>query len=135
MRRARLAERNLAPGVAELYRLLAGEIAREVAEYGGATLVVDGVRGVEETVAEVERIFAGALDEGPVAAERGPLLRYANRAIVEQYQAYFARPWSRGDARTTVVVFACECGRDGCGADVELAVADFPAAPLLAPGH
>lgn len=104
VQRARLEERKLLPGVLELYQLL-------VQEYGAQRLIVDGRSSVEETVAEVEGLFAAALEEGPkvtTAAGRRQLLRYANRAVVSQHQAYFARPWAPGDARTTVRAFACE---------------------------
>ncbi|MFF3755018.1 hypothetical protein ACFYYH_32015 [Streptomyces sp. NPDC002018] len=114
-------------------------------EYGAPKLVVDGHDSVARTAAAVEKVFAESLATGPVArtaAERGRLLRYANRATVRQYEAFFARPWSHGDARTTVLAFACECGRPGCEDDTERAVADFPpppddgaSPPVLAPGH
>lgn len=142
VQRARLEERTLSPGVLELYRLLVREIETQVKQYGAQKLIVDGRRSVEGTVCEVEGLFAAALDEGPTATtdtERRHLLQYANRAIVSQYRAYFGRPWAPGDARTTVRAFACECGRDGCEEQVELAIADFPEPPdataVLAPGH
>ncbi|MFE4536082.1 hypothetical protein ACFRKB_13525 [Streptomyces scopuliridis] len=145
VQRARLRERGLSAGQLTLYRSLAGEIETEVAEYGARRLVIDGENGVEETVAAVETIFAEVLSGGPVAAtgdERARLLRSANRATVAQYEAFFARPWSPGDARTTAHAFACECGRTDCQDDIDLAVADFPAPPddaasppVLAPGH
>ncbi|WP_327679085.1 AAA family ATPase [Streptomyces sp. NBC_00467] len=135
---ARLAERGLERGQRELYRFLVREIAEEVEAYGGATVVVDGSGSVEDTLAEVGKHLAAALAEGPVArtaAGRGELLRYANRAVVSQYLAFFARPWAQGDPRTTVLAFACECGADGCEENVRLAVAAFPRSPVLAPGH
>ncbi|WP_433351664.1 hypothetical protein ACQP25_01435 [Microtetraspora malaysiensis] len=140
---ARLATRELAPGVLELYRSLVQVIEKEVAEYGATTLVVDGRRGVEETVVDVERLFADALDTGPVATtpqERRRLLRYANRAVVTQHLTFFARPWASGDARSAVRAFDCECGQGDCEEQVRLAIADFPALPVdaepvLAPGH
>ncbi|WP_067138673.1 AAA family ATPase [Microtetraspora malaysiensis] len=143
VREARLATRELTPGVVDLYRSLAQVIEKEVVEYGATTLVVDGRRGIEETVADVERIFADALDTGPVATtpqERRRLLRYANRAVVTQHLTFFARPWASGDARSAVRAFDCECGQDGCDEQVRLAIADFPALPVdaepvLAPGH
>ncbi|MFE4172950.1 hypothetical protein ACFRR7_12985 [Streptomyces sp. NPDC056909] len=145
VQRTRLAERDLPPGPLTLYRSLVGEIGARVTEYGARKLVVDGHDSVAETAAAVEKLFAEALARGPVAttaAERGRLSRYANRATVRQYEAFFARPWSHGDARTTVLAFACECGQPECEADIELTVADFPpppddmrSPPLLAPGH
>ncbi|GHH75559.1 hypothetical protein GCM10018793_19190 [Streptomyces sulfonofaciens] len=146
VQRARLAERDLAPGPAALYRRLAEEIRAEVTASGGRIVEVDGRMGALETAARVEALFGAALTTGPratTAAGRRTLLRQANRAVVDQYTAYFARSWSRGSVRDAVQPFLCECGRQGCGADVPLAVADFPpppddpagAAPVLADGH
>ncbi|MFJ2769830.1 hypothetical protein [Streptomyces sp. NPDC087300] len=132
VQRARLAERGIAPGVAALYRLLLEEIEAEVADAGARTLAVDGTRSVADTFAEVEKLFAAALATGSPAAsgaERARLERYANRAVVRQHAAYFARPWTAGDLASTVRSFACECGRAACEAEVPLALADFPGAP------
>ncbi len=130
----RLDERRMTGGRKELYLALADEIARQID--GARTLTADG--DLEETVAQVEEVFADALAEGPVAAtvvERRALLRYANRAAVDQHLAFFARPWSPGDARTTVFGFVCECGDPACEAFIDLAIADFPDGPLLSPTH
>lgn len=141
VQQARLDERGLSPRVVELYRLLLAEIGTAVTAAGAQTIVVDGRAGVEETVRDVERVFAAAIDEGPLAttaAERHHLLRYANRAIVDQHRDYFARPWARGDLRRVVRAFACECGSVDCAEQVDLPVADFkehPVAAALAPGH
>ena len=105
-------------GVQTLYRLLIHEIEAQVAESDALRVIVDGRREVEETV-----------------------LRYANRAVVSQHEAYFARPWAPRDPRTSVFGFACKCGDDGCEEQVALTVADFPAPPdatsppVLAQGH
>jgi hypothetical protein len=138
VQQARLASRGLPAGVRTLYALLAREIGEEVAECGGPTVVVDGRRGVDDTVAEVEQVFADALRTGPTAttpAERRSLLRYANRATVAQYRAYAARPWASGTALATVCPFACECGCAGCTSQIPLPVDHFPEAPVLAAGH
>jgi hypothetical protein len=144
VQRTRLAERNLSPGVLELYRSLARMIGTQVEEYGARTLIVDDRCGIEETIAEVERLFSDVLDSGLVATttqERRCLLRYANRAIVEQHLAFSRRPWAPGNARTAVRAFACECGRSGCEEQIELAITDFPSPPdttsppVLAFGH
>ena len=133
----RLARRDLPEGVRTLYRVLAEEIAREVAEAGGRVVVVDGRRGVDATIAEVEQAFDPALRDGPRAtsdAERRALLRDANAAIVDQHRAYAARPWAPPGALEVVQAFACECGRAGCVAEVDLPVA-VASAPVRAPGH
>lgn len=140
----RLAQRGLPPAVAELYRLLRRVIEQQVRAHGAPYLPIDEDSRIEDTVAAVERLFAAALRAGPAATdagERRQLLRYANRAIVDQYRAYAARPWAPRSSLATVCAFACECGRDGCRASVDLAIAEFPAppdsasAPVLARGH
>lgn len=152
VQRDRLAERGIGAGVSALYRLLIEEIEAQVARAGARTLAVDGTRSVADTFAQVEKVFADALAVGPLAgsaAERARLLRYANRAVVRQHAAYFARPWTVGDLAGTVRLFACECGDADCDAEVPLALADFPDPPdglapgsdepafppVLAPGH
>ncbi|WP_326798167.1 hypothetical protein OG946_24550 [Streptomyces sp. NBC_01808] len=146
LQRDRLNERDLLPGVRDLYEHLGDEIAAEVEQFGGRTVVVDASCSVEEVVAEVEDHFAELLAHGPVAtgrAERQQLLRYANRAFVAQYQTFFTRSWARalGSTSDVVLSFSCECARDGCEEQVDLAVADFPvppddtSPPLLAADH
>ncbi|HEY6737562.1 MAG TPA: hypothetical protein VI076_01830 [Actinopolymorphaceae bacterium] len=140
----RLEERGLRPGVLELYQLLVHEIETEVEKYGARTLVVDGTRSVEDTVAAVEELFGEALDEAPAAMtrhERRQLLRYANRALVKQLEGFFSRPWAKAITRRRTLEFQCECGAVDCEEMVEYPVADFPASDdgstpwVLAPGH
>ena len=133
----RLARRDLPDGVGTLYRLLAREIAEEVATAGRPVVVVDGRLGVDETVAAVERAFGTALRDVPratTAAERSALLRDANAAIVAQYRRFAARPWAPHDALAAVCAFACECGRTECVAEVDLPVGAV-SGPVLAAGH
>lgn len=136
LQRAHLARRDSHAN--ELYLLLAVEIEREAREHGAPILDVDGSRGIAETVAAVEELFADALAEGPRAetgAERRALLREANLAQVEQVRAHFARPWADGDADAVERSFVCECGEPSCEASVVLTVAGAAAGPALAPGH
>jgi hypothetical protein len=146
LQRARLDERDLLPGVRELYRSLGDEIMAEVKQFGGEMVVVDGSCSLEEVVAKVESHFADMLAHGPVATsqvERRQLLRYANRAFIDQYETFFTRAWAQelGATSDVVLPFSCECAQDFCEEQVDLAVADFPAPPddvsppLLAPGH
>ena len=152
LQRARLEEFGAPAGVSDperahdnmtqRYLLVAAEIDRQARECGATVLAVGGSRTVDEMVAAVEELFAEALAEGPRAEtvrERRALLRYANATIVSQHLAYFARPWTTGDAETTVREFSCECGDADCNEVVELAIAAFPrsadAEPVLAPGH
>jgi hypothetical protein len=154
LQRARLEELAAPAGVSDperalenitqRYLLVAAEIDRQERECRVTVLPVDGTRTADEMVAAVEDLLADALAAGPhaeTAAERRALLRYANGTIVSQYLAYFARPWTTGDAETTFRDFSCECADIECNEVVELAVAAFPgsadadAEPVLARGH
>ena len=136
LQEVRLKERDGA--AIELYLLLAGEIEREAREHDAPILSVDGSRGIDETVAAVEELFADALAAGPRAQtpdERRALLREANLAQVEQIRAFYARPWADGDAESAERPFVCECGDPACTADVRLTVGAVAAGPALSPGH
>jgi hypothetical protein len=102
----------------------------------GPTVTVDHLT-VEQTVAEVERVFARRLAEGPVAttvAQRRELLRYANRAIITQCQGWLAYQPRRG-VRLAAQTFDCECARPGCTALVELPVEAVDPPNIVAAGH
>jgi hypothetical protein len=125
LQRARLAAQGTTGGAAELYVLLNEVIGREAAENAVSTLLVDGSRSIEETVAAVEERFADAIAAGPRAQtteERHALLHEINQAIVAQVRAYHARPWATGDPDTAVRSFVCECGEAECDVEFELPV-------------
>jgi hypothetical protein len=135
---AALAVQGTPPGPSELYLMLRETIAREASEHGAPTLIVDGSRDVEATVAVVEELFAEALAEGPRAetrTERRALLREANEAIASQVRAYYARPWADGDAESVVREFICECGEPLCDASVRIPVGNVASGAVLARGH
>jgi hypothetical protein len=138
---ARVAERGGARPTDRLYDLIGEDIAREAALHDAPTIAVDGRRGIHETLALVEGMFAEALAEGPRAEtrdERRVLLRAANRDVVAQCFGYLDRPWSTLDPETMQREFVCECDDPDCGELVELRVAAFPgsaAERVLAPGH
>jgi len=143
VQRARLEHRDHPRPARELHLRLGELITQEVNAADVCQLNVDDL-SVEQTVAEVEKLFADTLAAGPTAstaAERRALLRETNRADAERYNALHTRPWSAGDLQTTMRAFACECAHPDCHASVELAVPDFPPPPddmpppLLAPGH
>lgn len=130
------AERELAPGVAGLYRLYTEVVAEEAREHGVRVLTIDGARDVAAVVAEVEELFGDALAAGPHAEtrdERRRLLREANLAIVEQVRGYYARPWANGDPETVEREFLCECGDPDCDTVVLAAVAAAASGPVLDP--
>jgi hypothetical protein len=133
-----LTDRAVASGPMALYLLLGETIEQEAREHGARTLTVDGSRGIQQTVAAVEELFAAALAEGPRAktlAERQGLLREANEAIASQVRGFYARPWANGDAEAVVREFVCECGDPGCDASVFIPVGTLASGAALAPGH
>jgi hypothetical protein len=135
---AALAVQGTPPGPSALYLMLRETIAREASDHGAPTLIVDGSRDVEATVAVVEELFAEALAEGPRAetlAERRALLREANEAIASQVRGYYARPWAEGDAESVVREFICECGEPLCDASVRISVGALASGAALARGH
>lgn len=137
-RRARLAERGLPDGARELYELLTDVIERDARESDMPLFVVDGIRGIDATVADLERHFAASLAEGPLAeavAERRALLREANEAVVAQVRGYYARPWADGDPGGVVRTFLCECGDQFCEVSLDVRVDVAGNAPVLAAGH
>ncbi len=136
--RATLTDRDMAPGPTALYLLLGETIEQEAREHGVPTLTVDGSRGIEETVAAVEELFAPALAEGPRAetlAERRALLREANEAIASQVRGFYGRPWVNGDPEAVVRELVCECGDSACAASVLIQLGALSSGAVLAPGH
>jgi hypothetical protein len=90
---------------------------------------------VEQTIAEVERVFARRLAEGPVAtavAQRRELLRYANQAIIAQCRGWLAHQPGRG-VRLAPQFFDCECARPDCTTLVELPVEAAETAMAVGP--
>jgi len=136
--RARLEERGLPRGARELYLLLAETIEHEARKADAPICGVGSWRGIDATVADVERHFAAALTEGPVAesvTERRALLREANEAVVAQVRGYYARPWADGEPDEEVRTFLCECGDRRCDLTVEIPTGIAARTPVLAAGH
>jgi hypothetical protein len=130
--RARLTARHAPNPAPELYLRLGQEISDAVTRASAPQLRVDDLT-IDQVVGAVEEYFAPELRAGPAAssaAERQALLRYANRAEVQRYLDYFARPDSdSGGFDAAVGNFWCECDRTDCDAFAELRIADFPGPP------
>jgi hypothetical protein len=136
--RARLADAGRTAGRARLDMLLRDVVVGEATDHDVPVLTIDGSAGPDAIADEVQRRFADALAEGPLARtrdERRALLREANEAIVAQVRGYHARPWAHGDPDAVVRAFACECGDRACDADLRLTVGAVAAGPALAPAH
>lgn len=130
-------------GVPAYYLQTWDRLTTMLADSPVTTLVVDDLTE-EETLAEVERIFASALAGGPTATsveERRALVRYGNDALVTQHAGPLTRPEVPVDTSTVVRTFDCECADPECTALVDLIVADAvaavaePAPSILAAGH
>jgi len=135
---SRLAMAETPEGQAMLYRRLREAIVDEAREHDVPALPVDGSRNISDMVTAVEQMFGAALQQGPrarSAAQRRPLLREINDAIIEQVRGYHARPWASGDPNRVRRIFVCECGDPACEADVERSVRDVCADRALAAGH
>ncbi|GAA2758286.1 shikimate kinase [Actinopolymorpha rutila] len=130
-------------GVPAYYLQTWDRLTTTLADSPVTTLVVDSLTE-EETLAEVERIFASALANGPTATgvdERRALVRYGNDALVTQHAGPLTRSEVPVDTSTVVRTFDCECADPACTALVDLVVADAvaavaqPAPSILVPGH
>ena len=127
LHRARHEKRGMAHFV-EYRWLVAQEIERQAVEFGVNVLPVDETLGIDDALAAVEDLFAGALAEGTCAEtleDRQALLRWANEEVLTQVRSYLARPWTTGDEATFEQEFLCECGNPECAEIVELTVADY----------
>ncbi|MEQ7128526.1 hypothetical protein ABN034_28880 [Actinopolymorpha sp. B11F2] len=118
-------------------------IMEQLAGTSITTIFVDPLT-VEETIAEVERVFAHRISEGPTALtseENRSLLRDANQALVNQYASRSPRPLAPIEPDKVVRTFDCECARRTCAALVDLTIGHAAAAvmsdppAILATGH
>ncbi|WP_157181506.1 hypothetical protein [Actinopolymorpha alba] len=119
-------------------------MAEHLEETTITTITVDHLT-VDETIGEIERVFAAYIAKGPTAAsldERRSLIRYGNQALVAQYTSPSARPRVPvKDPGRVVRTFDCECAASSCDLLVELRVGDAAAAvrgapsAILATGH
>ncbi|MET9023308.1 hypothetical protein ABZV93_25380 [Actinopolymorpha sp. NPDC004070] len=142
VQRERLRRRH-PEGVPAYYLQTWDRLTATLANSAATTLVVDDLTE-EETLAEVEAVFASALAEGPTADgvdERRALVRYGNDALVTQHAGPLTRPEVPADPATVVRTFDCECADPACTSLVDLTVADAvaavsePAPSILAAGH
>jgi len=133
VQRARLEQRH-PDGVPLRYLWQWQRVTERAAASCAPTVTVDNLT-VAQTVAEVERVFARRLAEGPVAtavAQRRELLRYANQAIIAQCRGWLAHQPGRG-VGLAAQMFDCECARPGCTALVELPVEAAESAVAVEP--
>jgi hypothetical protein len=133
VQQARLEQRH-PDGVPPRYLSQWQQVTERAAASCAPTVTVDNLT-VEQTLAEVERVFARRLAEGPVAttaAQRRELLRYANWAIIAQCRGWLAHQPGRG-IRLAAQMFDCECARPGCIALVELPVEAAESAAAVGP--
>ncbi|MFC7624125.1 hypothetical protein [Microlunatus sp. GCM10028923] len=131
-----------AGGPADLDR--AARIAEQVEAVGGTKIITNDHETAEQTVDAIERVCADWLHDqvrATTTEERRALIRYGNAAIVGQYRAGLARPWSTTRPEEIVRAFDCECAAPGCTALIDLRLTAFPdpflpdSPPILAPDH
>jgi len=143
VQRQRLEERHRPKPPPRPYLRWRQIIEDSVDPHDDRVLIVDDLT-VDQTVAAIEARFAARIARGATAhtrVERKQLLRYVNRAIVEQCLGWLGRPWTRGSPQTLVREFECECGASGCDKRVTMRLSDFPrpsdtdATPVITPGH
>lgn len=121
-----------------------GTVDRQLHEAGVHVVAVDG-RTVEQTIAEVERLFQRHIAAGPVATtvpERRDLARYANQAMVGQRTSRSARPLRPpANPAALMLTLDCECGAATCTATFDATVGEAaraiqrPTPALRAAGH
>lgn len=139
--RARLEKRNpdVHPGLLQGWQMITDQL-----EGTGATTITVDDQTVEETLAEVERLFTDLLQDDPAVhtlQERQALIRYANQVAVTHCLTGFARLSPPRDPSTTVRTFDCECAAPTCEAVVQLPVSSAakavqcPPPSLVATGH
>ena len=116
-------------------RLYADKVAALARERGFPVLEIDGSRSPAETLARVDSEFAELLHTSePV--DLTAVRRWENANIARNLRGWLVSGDTRANAEVTIP-FACECGRLGCSARVELTLAEVDDAvePVLAFGH
>ncbi len=120
------------------------DLETAVDDANGIVITTSNHPTAQDTVAAIELACRGWIRQQPAAAtifERRALIREGNSAIVEQYRAGLARPWSRTQPREVIRTYDCECARPGCIGLVDLALNEVPdpfsarSSAILAPGH
>ena len=116
-------------------RLYADKVAALAREHGFPVLEIDGSRSPSEILAQIENEFAELL-RASEPVNLTAVRRWENANMARNLRGWLAS----GDTRTNAEIaipFACECGRLGCSARVELTLAEVDDAvePVLALGH
>lgn len=122
----------------------AAMIAEQVETVGGTKIITSDHDSAERTVDAIVEACGAWLHDQPRATtimERRALIREGNAAIVGQYRAGLARPWSTIDPATVIRAYDCECAQPNCTALIDLPLTTFPTPfgpgtpPLLADSH
>jgi hypothetical protein len=115
-------------------RLYADRVAALARKRGFRVIEVDGSRTPEEIAGEVEDEFAELLSANE-PRDLAMARRWENENVARNLRAWIASGDSRAPA-STAFSFACECGRLGCAARVELTLSEFDSQEtVLARGH
>jgi hypothetical protein len=103
-------------------RIHADRVASLAREHGFPVLVMDGSRDLVAEAESLLEIPAGAVDLRAVR-------RWENEAAAANIRAWLASP--EAPLEHAGYPFACECGRRGCEATVQLTLEEFDAAPRV----
>lgn len=107
-------------------QLYAERIASSATEHGFPVVLVDGSRSPEEILATAQRSFATVIDANRGPIDLQPVRRWENEVFADNALSWLASSDAPHEP-PRAYPFACECGRLGCSAQVELALADFQA--------
>jgi hypothetical protein len=114
------------PQLVERDALLAEEIRRQATDLCRPVIDVDGSLGPDELVAVLESRFASLLAPARPPADLAAIRHEENEVVNANLVA----------AGVPRYAFACECGRSGCTARVELTPEEFArASRVVAPAH
>lgn len=118
-RRHLLARSSPPPSELAVYRLSRDQFAASVAASGSNTVLHIEAQTLTEVLEAAEKAMAATMTELRSVAsrvQRQTLIRYGNRAIVQQIESGALR----GHQPASTRLYDCECGDPGCGEFVEL---------------
>ena len=145
--RARLLARSGIPGTSDPARarlnaterdlMLTQLIERDARELRLRAMKAD--RPLDELVELAAEHFRAAIERGPREVDLAAVRRFENDVLATQVRLYRAS-LDLVDVEDWTLPFACECGAQGCGADIELSLREYESlsaagdrSPLRAP--
>ena len=107
-------------------RLYGEQVSRLAAVHGFPVIRVDGSCPPADVLAEIERLFSSILSAAPVPtrAETRSARQWENGVVADNIRTWLGSAHVSPEA-PAAYAFACECGRLGCAAQVEMPIADY----------